>query len=327
MKVCHFVASTGLGRGDAFVYLVNALANDIEVVLVAPRNARFREMVDKRIKIYEYKSINTRMNPLLLFELYKLFKRINPDIVHTHFAKASEIFYLMNRFLGFHHVATKHNPRKGRIYNKIDHVIAVSNGVAESIMHDNVKVIHNGLPEIELAHKEPRDDVYTILAVGRLEKIKAFDKLINECSKLSFDFLLLIVGEGRERAHLEKLTKDLKLENNVRLLGFRYDVPSLMQQANVVVVCSHSEGFSLVIIEAMFYSNMIVSRNVGIAAEIFPDILLIEDFNISEKLQEVHDHGDKFARCFAEMKSRYRTMFSIENIAKEHVGYYKKLSG
>lgn len=327
MKVCHFVASVGLGRGDACIDLVNALADSIDVVLVAPRNARFLKMMDKRVEVFQYGSNNTRMNPFLLAELYKLFKTIKPDIVHTHFAKATEVFYLMNKALRYRHVATKHNPRKGKIYNRIDHVIAVSKGVAESILHDDVVVIQNGLPKIKSIPSVPHEGVYTILAVGRLEKIKAFDTLIMECSKLDFDFVLLIVGEGSERTHLEKLTRDLKLENKVRFLGFRYDVPGLMQQANVVVQCSLSEGCSLVILEAMFYSNMVVSRKVGIAPDVFPDILLIEDFNIAEKLQEVHEQHDKFARCFDEMKRRYVPMFSIENVAKEHIDYYNRLLG
>ena len=190
-------------------------------------------------------SRNTRANPFLHWELYRLFKKINPDIVHTHFAKASEIFYYLNKALGIRHVATKHNPRKGRIYNKLKHVIAVSKGVADSVRHDNVKIIYNGIHPIQLPDDASVNSVFTIIAVGRLEKIKAFDRLINECSKLEFDFNLMIVGEGKERGNLEKLATDLNIKDKVKFLGFRLDIPQLMQRSDVVVVCSHSEGFSL----------------------------------------------------------------------------------
>lgn len=325
MKVCHFVASTGLGRGDACVHLVNSLVAEIEVALVVPRNARLLKTVDKRVEVFEYGSNNARMNPLLLIELYKLFKSIKPDIVHTHFAKATEIYHFINKLLRFRHVATKHNTRKGKIFNNIFNVIAVSNSVAESINNNNVEVIYNGLPKEKTIKTLPRNDTYTVLAVGRLEKIKAFDKLIIECSKLNFDFSLFIVGEGKERANLEKLAKEMKLEDKVRFLGFRDEVPALMRQADVVVVCSRSEGFSLVILEAMSYSNMVVSRKVGIAAEIFPEILRIEDFDIASKLQEVHDDPGKFAPSFNELKRRYGPMFSMEHVAKKHIDYYKRL--
>ena len=271
MKVCHFVASVGLGRGDACVELVNALAPEIEAALVAPRGARFIDVVDKRVDVFEYGSRNTRANPFLHWELYRLFKRITPDIVHTHFAKASEIFLFLNKALGIRHVATKHNPRKGRIYNKLEHVIAVSKGVADSIRHDNVKIIYNGIHPIRLPEDASINSVFTIIAVGRLDKIKAFDRLINECSGLKFDFNLMIAGEGNERGNLENLAANLKIKDKVKFLGFRLDIPQLMQKSDVVVVCSHSEGFSLVLIEAMFYSKMVISRRIGIAAEIFSD--------------------------------------------------------
>ena len=322
MKVCHFVASVGLGRGDACVELVNALAPEIDVALVAPRGARFIDVVDKRVGVFEYRSRNTRANPFLHWELYRLFKKINPDIVHTHFAKASEIFYYLNKALGIRHVATKHNPRKGRIYNKLKHVIAVSKGVADSVRHDNVKIIYNGIHPIQLADDASVNSVFTIIAVGRLEKIKAFDRLINECSKLKFDFNLMIVGEGKERGNLEKLATDLNIKDKVKFLGFRLDIPQLMQRSDVVVVCSHSEGFSLVLIEAMFYSKMAISRRVGIAAEIFPEVLLIEHFDIAHKIQEVHDDFEKHSRCFRDIKNQYCSKFLLENSAKEHIIYY-----
>jgi glycosyltransferase involved in cell wall biosynthesis len=325
MKVCHFVASVGLGRGDACVDLVNALAPEIDAALVAPRGARFIDVVDKRVGAFEYGSRNTRANPFLHRELYRLFRKINPDIVHTHFAKASEIFFILNKALGIRHVATKHNPRKGRIYNRLEHVIAVSKGVAESVRHDNVKVIYNGIHPVHLPDDTSVNNVFTIVAVGRLDKIKAFDRLVNECSKLEFDFNLVIVGDGTERVTLENLATDLKIKDKVTFLGFRRDVPQLMQKSDVVVVCSLSEGFSLVLIEAMFYSKMVISRRVGIAAEIFPEVLLIEHFDISKKIREVHDDFEKHSRCFLDLKNRYCSKFLLENSAKEHIDYYEKI--
>ena len=325
MKVCHFVASVGLGRGDACVDLVNALVPDVEVALVAPQGARFIDVVDKRADVFEYGSRNTRANPFLHLELYRLFRKIKPDIVHTHFAKASEIFFFLNKALGIRHVATKHNPRKGSIYNKLEHVVAVSKGVADSIRHDNVKIIYNGIHPIRLPDNVSMSSVFTILAVGRLEKIKGFDQLIRECSGLTFDFNLVIVGEGKERGNLEKLATDLNIEDKVNFLGFRLDIPQLMRKSDVVVVCSHSEGFSFVLIEAMFYSKMAISRRVGIAAEIFPEVLLIERFNIAQKIQEVHDDFEKHSLCFRDIKNKYCSKFLLENSAKKHIEYYEEI--
>jgi len=325
MKVCHFVASVGLGRGDACVDLVNALSPDIDAALVAPLGARFIGVVDKRVAAFEYRSRNTRANPFLHWELYRLFRKINPEIVHTHFAKASEIFYYLNKALGIRHVATKHNPRKGRIYNKLEHVIAVSKGVADSIRNENVKIIYNGINPIQLPDDASINSIFTIIAVGRLDKIKAFDQLIKECSKFKFDFNLVIVGEGKERVNLENLATNLNIKDKVKFLGFRLDVPQLMKNSDVVVVCSHSEGFSLVLLEALFYSKMVISRRVGIATEVLPELLLIDNFNIAQKIQEVHDDFEKHSRCFRDTKNQYCSKFLLKNSAKEHINYYKEI--
>lgn len=325
MKVCHFVASVGLGRGDACVDLVNALAPDIDAALVAPRGARFIGVVDKRVDAFEYGSRNTRANPFLHWELYRLFRKINPDIVHTHFAKASEIFYYLNKALGIRHVATKHNPRKGRIYNKLEHVIAVSKGVADSIRHANVKIIYNGINPIPLPDDTSANSVFTITAVGRLDKIKAFDQLINECSGLKFDFKLLIAGEGKERANLENLARNLNMKDKVEFLGFRLDIPQLMRKSDIVVQCSHSEGNSLVLLEAMFYSKMLISRRVGIAAEILPESLLIENFNISKKIQDVHADYERYSHCFRDAINLHCPKLLLGNSAKAHIAYYEEI--
>jgi len=327
MKVCHFVASEGLGRGDVWIDLVNRLADEVDVAVVIPADSRSPERIDRRVERFEYRSKNTRWNPLLHLELYGMFRRMKPEIVHTHFAKASEIFHGMNRFLKIPHVATKHNPRKGKIFNRLDHVIAVSKGVAESVTHENVEIIHNGLPIVPPSREIPRGEVFTVLAVGRLEKVKAFDRLLEECAKLPFDYSLQIVGDGIERANLERLARELRIDDKVRFLGFRQDVPERMRNADVVVLCSRSEGFGMVVIESMYYARAMVSRQVGIAAEIFPEELLIEDFRIAEKLQAVHENPDSFVQRFTEFKTRYAPMFSIDRAARRHIEYYEKVLG
>ena len=135
----------------------------------------------------------------------------------------------------------------------------------------------------------------------------------------------MIVGEGTERVNLENLAKNLNMKDKVKFLGFRIDIPQLMRKSDVVVQCSHSEGNSLVLIEAMFYSKMVISRRVGIAAEILPKLLLIEYFNIAQKIQEVHDDYEKHSNCFLDAKTMHCSKLLLENYVKEHVDYYKNV--
>jgi glycosyltransferase involved in cell wall biosynthesis len=325
MRVCHYIGSIGLGRGEAYVDLVNALCEQIEIVLLVPKGALFLPRVDERVQVYEYVSKDSRRNPFLFYELYKKIKKINPDLVHTHFAKATEVFHQLNRLLALPHVATKHNPRKGKIFNKIDHVVAVSQGVAESISKNNIKIIHNGITPVTISRNSQESNVFTVLAVGRLEKVKAFDRLIVECSKLDFDYKLLIVGDGPEKTNLVDYVKKYNIKNKVKFLGYRNDIPELMQRSDVIVVCSHTEGFSLVILEGLYYGNVVISRNVGIASSLLSDKFLIKDYEISSKLEEVYRCHDNFKDEFIEVRKLNYTKYLIKNSINEYIEYYRQI--
>ncbi|MBP0903652.1 glycosyltransferase [Mariniflexile gromovii] len=101
-----------------------------------------------------------------------------------------------------------------------------------------------------------------IIAVGRLEKIKQFDVLINSysASKLSkANIKLLIFGEGSQRYHLESLIKEKNLESSIILKGFHSNVNPFIKQAKALVMTSESEGFPMVLIEALSLKTPVVS--------------------------------------------------------------------
>ncbi|HIQ27704.1 MAG TPA: glycosyltransferase [Sulfurovum sp.] len=324
MKVMHFISSRGMGRGEVYVDLVNTLSKSIETVLLVPKGALYKDRVEDNVEVIEYYAYNRRNNPLLFLELWWKIKSIKPDIVHTHFGKASQIFNVLNKVLKLPHVATKHNPRKGKIFNVLPHVIAVSNGVKESIKNDNVNIIYNGVQPIEVGEKR-KNNIFTLVAIGRLDKIKGFDILIRECAKLDFPYHLQIVGEGEERKSLENLIHLLRLEEKITLLGFRKDIPQLMKDADIVVMSSHSEGFSLVMVEALFYANIFISTKVSGAVEILNEKFLIEGFHISEKVREIHQNYDRRVKYFRELGEINRNKFLLTHIAKEHIAYYQNI--
>jgi glycosyltransferase involved in cell wall biosynthesis len=220
------------------------------------------------------------------------------------------------------HVATKHNGRKGKIFNSLPHVIAVSKGVKKSIANESAQVIYNGIKPVGVLPKI-ENDVFTLLAVGRLDKIKGFDILIEECAKMDFPFKLHIVGEGEERKHLESVISKCKLKDKVSLLGFRQDIPQLMKNADIVVMSSHSEGFSLVMVESLFYANVFVSTKVSGATEVLDEIFLFEGFNISVKINTIFEQYTEFKDGFSSLKNEAQEKFMLVHIAQEHIRLYQ----
>ena len=327
MKVCHFIASKGLGRGEAYIDLVNALCAHIEIVLLVPKGSLFLGRVDDRVRVVEYRSKDSRSNLFLLYEIYLQIKKNQPDIVHTHFGKATQIYYRINKFLKLPHVATKHNPRKGKIFNRLNNVIAVSEGVKQSIDHQDVTVIYNGISvrAINEVTSVAEDKAFKICAVGRLDKIKGFDLLIKEVARLDFEFELKIVGEGDERKNLQELINELNIGDKVKLLGFRMDIPELLSGADLQVMSSRSEGFSLAMVEAVFYSKVLISTNVGGSNEILSPGLIISEFEIYEKVKDVYNNYKLYLDEFTFIKNKYKDHLNITTCAHAHFLYYEEI--
>ena len=102
-----------------------------------------------------------------------------------------------------------------------------------------------------------------ILAAGRLDKIKAFDLLIErfyENKNILGNWKLNIAGDGDEYDSLLKKIKDKKLEGKVELLGNIKDMSKLYEESKIFMMSSHYEGFGMVTLEAMQFGLPIISN-------------------------------------------------------------------
>lgn len=327
MKICHFVTSVGIGRGEVYVDLANemSLKSGVEISLLVPKDAKFLERVASGVNVILYQTSDNKFNPFFYFELYKIFRSNKFDIVHTHFSKASAVFHRLHHFISSTHVATKHNPRTGRVFNNLKNVTAASEAIRNSISVKNVQMIYNGITPSQITPSNG-NDIFSMVAIGRLDKIKAFDILINECAKLDFDFRLDIIGDGEEKEALTKLISSLKLEDKINLVGFQTDIPQRMQNADIVVMSSHSEGFPITMLEAIFYAKLFISTEVGGCNEVLPKQFLIDDFQIASKIKEMHSSLNKYQNEFGDFCIANRDKFILSSICDKYIKYYREIS-
>jgi glycosyltransferase involved in cell wall biosynthesis len=111
--------------------------------------------------------------------------------------------------------------------------------------------------------------------VGRLVSVKRLDRFFQamvlarrQCPTLKG----VIVGDGPERANLEKLTIQMGLgPDTLRFLGQRHDVSALLRQANMLVLCSDDEGFPNVLLEAMAAGLPVITTPAGDASIVVQD--------------------------------------------------------
>ncbi|MGW0203230.1 glycosyltransferase [Nonomuraea sp. NPDC003201] len=97
-------------------------------------------------------------------------------------------------------------------------------------------------------------NVKTVVAIGRLTKVKGFDLLLRAWQQVSAvhpGWRLRIVGSGPERARLLALTADLGLTGSVELPGPSRDIGAELDDASVFVLSSRREGFPMTILEAL----------------------------------------------------------------------------
>jgi GalNAc-alpha-(1->4)-GalNAc-alpha-(1->3)-diNAcBac-PP-undecaprenol alpha-1,4-N-acetyl-D-galactosaminyltransferase len=123
----------------------------------------------------------------------------------------------------------------------------------------NAFVINNPLNLREMILNNTRAGK-NILAVGRLNKQKGFDRLIKAFSHLApKDWKLAIIGEGSERSNLEKLIYDLNLEDYISLPGITKAIEKWYKKSSIFVLSSRNEGFPNVLCEAMAYGCACIS--------------------------------------------------------------------
>lgn len=324
MRICYFVCSNLFGGVENIVVKsLNALSKMHDVALIAPKNLTYKDKLDKSVKIYEYKSFDKRYNPFLFLEIYKFAK--DYDIIHTHGSKATQIFYVLNKILNKKFVATKHNVRKGKIFNRVKNVISVSKMVADTIKQ-NSKVLYFGMEKISIEPKK-LSDKFSIVAVGRLDFIKGFDELIMAARNLKFDFDLFIIGEGEQKQSLKKLIDNLDLNNSVHLLGFRDDVKEILSGANLQVISSRSEGMPNTLFEGIFYSNLLISTNVGGIGEILESDFLFDmsGGGCEQKIVQIKQNYNEFADRFSIFASIMQERFSFERYLFDLLKYYEDL--
>lgn len=105
-----------------------------------------------------------------------------------------------------------------------------------------------------------------IITVGRLDKEKAYDRVLDICGKLKdegYPFCWYIVGEGPLKQHLKKRIRTEKLEGQVKMLGQLENPYPLMKQCDWLILLSEYEGTPVTIDEAMVLGLPVIAADVG----------------------------------------------------------------
>jgi glycosyltransferase involved in cell wall biosynthesis len=228
-----------------------------------------------------------------LYRLHRLISRERPDVIET-FTHHCNLLGLpiawmkgVPRRIGTHHGRPEMGPGMDALHSFLakvgvmTDVVAVSEHLrekaerSEGIPPDKITVITNGIadrsadPNPRSAAAQIRSELkvretgHLVLAVGRqvpekrhIDLIEAVPKVVERFPETVFAF----AGDGPLHEDLKRRVEELGLESNVRLLGVRSDVPSLLAAADLFAHPSQREGCPLAVLEAMSMGVPIVAR-------------------------------------------------------------------
>ena len=268
MNICLVMAGNEEGGLEKHVVeLAEGLQkNKHRVTVIA--HEKYRERLNTEFIAIDLSK--SRRNIFVLYQLYKILKSLQPEIIHVHGNKAASMIGPLLTYLKIPNVATLHSRKKNtKMFKGFDAVIAVSPNAAETLEHPNKYIILNGIEPPELNSDINKITPPVVLAVGRLVPVKGFDLLIQAWQDIP-NAQLWIVGDGFEKQKLATLINELALEKSIKLLGFRSDITDLMQQASLYVMSSHYEGCPYTMIEALLCKTPMISTAVGAMTQILP---------------------------------------------------------
>lgn len=159
-------------------------------------------------------------------------------------------------------------------YERFDKIVCDSKDVGKSIINmfnvDNnkIEIIHTIIQKdniIKMANQEKvKLQPFTFCAVGRITKVKGIDRLINVHKRLIDENIIhniIVVGEGNDRGKLEKLVKELGIQNTFKFMGFQENPYKYIKCSDAFILPSREEGLSTVICEAIIIGKAIVATN------------------------------------------------------------------
>ncbi|TDQ28927.1 glycosyltransferase family 4 protein [Tenacibaculum caenipelagi] len=280
-------------------------------------------------------------------ELKKLLFSNKNVVVHCH--RNNEILKMLwYRILGakFKLVSTRHAETKPSgftrlLLKKSDEVVTLTNSMHKNLEISNTKVAHGVDTNLFVPNSEKKlkniSQKNIILCAGRVRKAKGQTVLLEAVApelQKAKDWALVIVGKVDKPQFLEELkaiVKKNEVEGQVYFIDETSDIVSYYQAAEITVVPSFTEGFSLVCAEAMACGcTVVATENVGVHSELITNLesgYLFESNNVVELQKLIHSLINKELPSLGESaRKEIEENWSAKKEAKELVKVYEKMS-
>ena len=203
------------------------------------------------------------------------------------------------------------------------------------VPRERVHAIPNGIDIPEDGRRQRSNGLVRFLSMGRLDFEKRVDQTIRAFASLPVDTpaQLTILGDGLCRPELEALSRRLGQEGRIVFTGAVGDVMPYLNEADVYVSTSVSEGMSNALLEAMSNGVMPVVSQVsgvdelveeGVTGFLFPPG---DETAVANRLEKSLAMTVEERRATGEAaRDAIRARFSLEKVAERHLALYRQLT-
>ncbi|OGS44335.1 MAG: hypothetical protein A2539_01070 [Elusimicrobia bacterium RIFOXYD2_FULL_34_15] len=359
MKIFEISNVTNYSGGAAqMIFLSEGLEkkNDFDITVVCQPDSE----ISKRVKT---KKIELDMNSQIIasVRLAKIISKEKPGIVHCHHTKAHNIVLMASFLTKIPNIIMTRRVSfpipKSPIYlykyktKKNRKLIAVSEKIKLNILDigvepSRVQVIHSGTdcnafnPEIsgEKIRQEfniPKNAV-VVCKISGYSHWKGFTYFLDACKKIteSIDNVyFLLVGKDTDGDEISREVSKRSLERNVKMAGFRNDIPQIIAASNISVnVSVDGEGISGAIRESMAMEKPVIATDVGGNSEVVKNKengILVEPKN-SQSIADAVIYLIKNPSEAGKMGKKGRELiinnFSVDNMILKHEKLYSELA-
>jgi len=293
------------------------------------------------------------------WSLSRLLKQLTPQIVHAHDPHALSMAATALSIIGEPRPAlvasrraefrVAHNSFSRWKYSQVDCFIATCEAVrerlsADGIARQRIAIVHDGVDVDRIARMEPANVQGAFYLptgspivgnVAALAQHKGHQHLIDAAALVMRevpDARFVIVGDGEQRAALERQIHDKHLERHIFLAGFRADVLELMRGFDLFATAPVHEGMCLALVDAMAAGKPAVATRAGGIPEVIADGetgFLVEPRDhraMAERIVTLLEDERLRRRMGEAAQARARTHFTIERMIEGTAAIYDAVS-
>jgi glycosyltransferase involved in cell wall biosynthesis len=286
-RILHVITPSRMAGAETFLarLLRRTGGGQLPHRCVSSRSPANAEMKAAGVE-FETLGIGGKANLLALPRLARAARRHQATLLHSHLSTASWWCGWLEQLGGLPSIGHVHGFTSALWHRWQTHLIACSEAVrqdliAKGIASDRITVMHYPVDPDDmrptrsgLAIREELGasaDTPVVGTFAHLSLKKGYRELVRTAAfvlrkKPTAQFWCF--GDGPLRQELAATAQSLGIADRFKLLGFRRDVPDLMQAIDVMCLPSHREPFGLVYVEAALAGKPVIACQAGGAPEI-----------------------------------------------------------